>query len=268
MDTITLEQLKELFAGLRAQTSWNVDGEMLWGFYFTSKTASKLESVAETLSQGGYTVAGISPDEDNKETQVLRVERVETHTPESLFVRNQQLESLATEFELDTYDGMDVNPVPTEEELAAAEEDDDELDEEEVQNPELLAAMEALAENPSDDAQETLTSELRQGLYLVPVFDDPEASADSDPDETTQLLVCTDEEGAEFMPLFTDIASLQAWTEEPVSAMALDASEAWDFILSQPECAGAVVNPGTQALSLSRQLVELLKSAGDEESEP
>src|SRR5690348_13267817 len=49
METITIEQLQELFAGLRSETSWNVDGEMLWGYFFISKDQEKLERAANTL---------------------------------------------------------------------------------------------------------------------------------------------------------------------------------------------------------------------------
>lgn len=272
MDTITLEQLKELFAGLRTETPWNVDGEMLWGYFFNSQTEEKLAHAAEALAQGGYNVVGIFKNEDEP-GYLLQVQRVEIHTPESLFARNQQLEALATEFELDAYDGMDVNPVQSEEELAAVDGVDadgqSEFDNspEGVENPDLVAAIAALAQDPSEGAQDALTMQLQRGLYLVPVFSDPQDPAESEEGEEVQLLVCTDPEGAEFMPLFTDTAAMEAWTEEPVNAMALNAGEAWDFILSQPDCAGAVVNPGGLALPLNRQLVEFLKSGADQADE-
>lgn len=300
MDTITLEQLQELFAGLRAQTPWDVDGEMLWGYFFTSPSPEKLKGAAEALLPQGYRLVGIFKSEDEP-TYVLHVERAEVHTPETLFARNQQFEALATEFELEAYDGMDVNPVDGEsdtEDFDETEDDEDTEEEEDgeddddlefadsddssefngpIENPALVAAMAAINEREDDEqAQAALTEELQRAIYLVPVFgdagdfadlDDEEDDADEDEDEAVQLLVCTDENGAEFMPLFTDAEALKGWTEEPVSAMALNASEAWDFILSQPECSGAVINPGGLALPLERTVVEFLKSQFPENEE-
>ncbi len=275
MDTISLEQLKELFAGLRAETSWNVDGEMLWGYFFTSKDQKKLERAAVTLGNGGYTVVDIFEAEDEP-SFVLHVERVEIHTPDTLFARNQQLEALATEFELEAYDGMDVNPVSSGDDEDDEDEAEEEMEEggemdgldEDVENPDLLEAIEAITKNPSEEAQENLTVQLQCGIYLVPVFSDEDGEAEeeeSDEDgEPVQLLICTDDEGAEFLPLFTDVASLEAWTDEPVGAMALNAHEVWEFVLSQPECAGAVINPGGCALPLNRKLVEFLKDVAEE----
>jgi hypothetical protein len=46
----------------------------------------------------------------------LHVERVEAHTPQTLFARNAEFYLLADEFEVESYDGMDVGPVETEDE--------------------------------------------------------------------------------------------------------------------------------------------------------
>ena len=41
------------------------------------------------------------------------MQRVEAHSVDSLFARNEQLYEFATEHGLDSYDGMDVGPVRT-----------------------------------------------------------------------------------------------------------------------------------------------------------
>ena len=272
MDNITLEQLQELFAGLRAQTQWDVDGEMLWGYFFTSTDKDKLERAAENLAQGGYDVAGIYQAEDEP-MFVLHVERVEAHTPETLFTRNQQLEAFASEYELDAYDGMDVNPVDGEEDLEDSDEEAGEdiqaaLEEfEPVTNPGLIEAIEAFEEDPSDEVRDDLTDELQSALYLVPVLNEADGEDIPDEGESVQILVCTDEEEREFVPLFTDVDALKAWTSEPVSAMEFSAAEAWEFVLSQPECAGAVINPAGEAFPLDRDFVTFLKEDLEEASE-
>jgi len=282
METITLQQLQEMFAGLRSETDWNIDGEMLWGYYFTAPAPEVLESVAETLSERDFDISEIF-ESDDEPIFILQAERLEKHTPESLFALNADLEVLAAKFEGVEYDGMDVNPVDGEDECCGECEDCDCEHEEEgeeehqcgcgskhchsesepVENPELVAAIEKIAKDHSEESQHDLTLELQRGLYLVPVFTQAPTDAPAE-DGSMQVLVCVDENDAEFLPLFTDEAALKAWTKEAVSAMVFTAPEAWEFILSQPECAGAVVNPGDTGLPLSREMVGLLKKMIDE----
>jgi hypothetical protein len=107
---ITLKQLEEMFAKMRAETNWDIDGEMLWGYFFTDPNRSKLDRLAGHLGRNGYHVLGIH-DADDKSTQVLHVERIERHTPKTLHQRNTDLSKLAKQFGVESYDGMDVGPV-------------------------------------------------------------------------------------------------------------------------------------------------------------
>jgi hypothetical protein len=109
---IDLAMLEDMFSGMRANTNWNVDGPMLWGYFFTDRSAEKLEKAANYLAADGYRLVGIHQTDD-KSTKVLHVERVETHSPQTLFARNEALYQLASQFGLDSYDGMDVGPAPS-----------------------------------------------------------------------------------------------------------------------------------------------------------
>jgi hypothetical protein len=106
---MTIEHLERMFADMRAQTKWNVDGNMLWGYFFTDPDTNKLKRAADRLSAAGYEVADIYPTDDSS-TSVLRVEKVETHTAQTLDTRNGEFEKLAAELGLESYDGMDVGP--------------------------------------------------------------------------------------------------------------------------------------------------------------
>ena len=108
---IPLQQLETMFANMREQTKWDLDGDMLWGYFFTDPDPKKLEPVAKHLSAAGYRVVAIYPTDD-RSTHALHVERVEHHTPKTLHARNQEFEALATKFRIATYDGMDVGPAP------------------------------------------------------------------------------------------------------------------------------------------------------------
>jgi Regulator of ribonuclease activity B len=108
---IPLSQLEEMFHGMRTGTRWNVDGDLLWGYFFLDPKRENLLPLREHLVQAGYHLADLY-QADDKSTYVLHVERVETHSPATLFRRNTELEALAVRFGVATYDGMDVGLAP------------------------------------------------------------------------------------------------------------------------------------------------------------
>jgi len=111
MGRIEKPALEEMFANIRSETQWPIDADMLWGYFFTDGDRDKLLKAAAALSKRGYTVVGVrepSPEDDDQQTRWLHVERVETHSPDTLHRRNQELYQFAAD--LDSYDGMDVGP--------------------------------------------------------------------------------------------------------------------------------------------------------------
>jgi hypothetical protein len=111
---ITKEQLQSMFDSMRRDAPWKVDGPLLWGYYFTNATPEPLKQAAVQLEALGYRVVDISerPSAASSARWWLHVERVETHSVESLLLRNQQLYELAAKWKLSSYDGMDVGPAP------------------------------------------------------------------------------------------------------------------------------------------------------------
>jgi hypothetical protein len=108
---ITLEQLETMFADMRARAPWNVDGPLLWGYFFYDRNPQKLEKAAAELSQERYRVVSIEKVNSNVLYR-LHVEKVETHSPSSLHARNQALYLFAEKHGLASYDGMDVGRPP------------------------------------------------------------------------------------------------------------------------------------------------------------
>jgi hypothetical protein len=109
---IELEMLERMFANMRAKTVWNVDGPMLWGYFFIDRNEEKLRKAAEYLTDQSYRLVAIRETGDGS-SRVLHVERVEAHSPQTLFARNELLNALADRFELESYDGMDVGTAPS-----------------------------------------------------------------------------------------------------------------------------------------------------------
>ncbi len=103
-------QLVEMFEGMRTQAHWDVDADLLWGYFFTGEDQDAMRRLAKKLVTMSYHFVEIRPDEGESGFW-LHVERVETHSPDSLHQRNQKLERLADKYSVN-YDGMDAGPVP------------------------------------------------------------------------------------------------------------------------------------------------------------
>jgi len=100
-----------MFTGMRGDMGSAVDGELLWGYFFTDPDPKKLEKLVGPLEAKGYKFVKIYGTDD-KSTHCLHVERIEKHTPQTLHALNGEFYKLAEQFQLESYDGMDVGPVP------------------------------------------------------------------------------------------------------------------------------------------------------------
>lgn len=104
-----------MFANISQKTKWDMSQDMLWGYFFTHPSRAKLDFAAKDLSRLGYRVVNVylSDKEDPATPDLwwLHVERIETHSVESLFRRNAELTAFAKTHDLGSYDGMDVGPV-------------------------------------------------------------------------------------------------------------------------------------------------------------
>lgn len=110
MTIIRRDLIEDMFEGMK-KSKWNVDGNLLWGYFFFDPDQKKLESLARHLENSGYSFVDIYPNED-QDVFWLHVERIEKHTVESLDKRNRELHTLAHKFKVQDYDGMDAGPVP------------------------------------------------------------------------------------------------------------------------------------------------------------
>jgi regulator of RNase E activity RraB len=121
-----LEGIREIFETARREDNWNTEEEMLYSFYFIDRDVDKLEKLGLELEKQGYDFVDIFElgDEETEESTgdyLLHIDKVETHTPESLAERNVEFQNLANEYEITSYDGWEFGEVG----------DDDEEEEEE-----------------------------------------------------------------------------------------------------------------------------------------
>jgi hypothetical protein len=111
-----LEGIRQIFAEAKQQDNWNTDEQMLYSYYFVDEDADKLEKLGLELEEKGYDFIGIFElgDEETDEATgeyLLHVDKEETHTPESLAQRNVELQNIADEHEIETYDGWEFGEV-------------------------------------------------------------------------------------------------------------------------------------------------------------
>jgi hypothetical protein len=115
---IERDQLQEMFDNIAEKSDWDMSGDMLWGYFFTHSSREPLESASRLLAAEGYRVVDIYPgekeDDDEPDVWWLHVEKVESHTVDSLNACNERFYEFADGIGLDAYDGMDVGPVETE----------------------------------------------------------------------------------------------------------------------------------------------------------
>lgn len=102
-----LAKLHAMFADAAQKTTWDFKGNLLWGFFFNNPTKEPLFPLAKELEAKGYRVANIYLD-DPKERWWLHVEKIEIHTPESLYDREAELRALIANKSNMVYDGWDV----------------------------------------------------------------------------------------------------------------------------------------------------------------
>jgi hypothetical protein len=93
-----------------AKNPWDLKGDLLWGYYFTSSDKASLERSAWFLERVGYRIVGTHKDQ--KHIWWLHIEKTERHTLDSMAGRNVRLAWFAKACGFTTYDGWDVGQVP------------------------------------------------------------------------------------------------------------------------------------------------------------
>ncbi len=110
MTIIRKDLIEDMFDGMK-KSKWNIDGNLLWGYFFYDPDPKKLETLAQHFDESGYSFVDIYPNEED-DVFWLRVERIEKHTVSSLDKRNMGLHKLARKLKVQEYDDMDAGPVP------------------------------------------------------------------------------------------------------------------------------------------------------------
>ncbi len=111
-----IEGIEQIFAAATKEDRWDLTEDMLYSYYFVDKDADKLEKLGLYLDGQGYDFIDVFElgDEETGEStgeNLLHIDKVETHTPQSLAERNVEFSKLAEEYEIETYDGWEFGEV-------------------------------------------------------------------------------------------------------------------------------------------------------------
>src|SRR5258708_22085583 len=101
---MSIEQLEQMLANMQNKSGWNATGDLRWGYFFTDPEPTKLTPLVAHLVILGYRFVSIYETDDGS-THFLHVERVEAHTPASLLNHTPQMNTLASKFGVESYDG-------------------------------------------------------------------------------------------------------------------------------------------------------------------
>ncbi len=83
--------------------------DMLWGYFFRDHDEDRLSKIRAALEPLGYRFVAVlepTPEDDDQDVLHLHLERIERHTPDSLFRRCQELSELAAKHDLQSFDGF------------------------------------------------------------------------------------------------------------------------------------------------------------------
>lgn len=102
--------IEKFFFHIIIDSDLSPKNSLSWGYYFRNEKVTSLEEARKILISNGYDFAEIILE--GKE-YYLQIEKVETHTIDSLYDRCLELNTLAQKLQINSFDGFDVEAVRT-----------------------------------------------------------------------------------------------------------------------------------------------------------
>jgi hypothetical protein len=100
-----------VFDRVRSSTDWNLEGDLLWGYFFTSGSKAPLVLLSWVLPLFGYRTVDFTLQEDGK-LWWLHSEHIQTNSLESISLRDVRFNRLAGFLFNSDFDGWDVGRAP------------------------------------------------------------------------------------------------------------------------------------------------------------
>ena len=99
-----------VFEAIKKDTKWNMDGDMLYGYFFINKHETPLKALGFILSLAGHRVVDISKNE--RLEYWLHIEEIHSHDLHTISKKDVRLKRIGSIF-FSEYDGWDVGPTPS-----------------------------------------------------------------------------------------------------------------------------------------------------------
>ena len=109
---IDQERLSKTLKNIRKDTKWQLEGPMLWGFFFLDDDLPRLTKTLDELERDGYRFVELIARKSTRGKFLLHVQRVEALSADALRKRNQAFCELADSMGIRSYEGMEVGPAP------------------------------------------------------------------------------------------------------------------------------------------------------------
>lgn len=106
---ITIEKIEEMYSNMKSN-GVDITADFLYGYFFVSNKKALLEKAVPDLEAMNFKFVDIYQSDDNN--WWLHVERIESHSAQTLFDLNKKLYAIADKYKIE-YDGYDLgNPDP------------------------------------------------------------------------------------------------------------------------------------------------------------
>ena len=142
----------------------------------------------------------------------------------------------------------------------------------ELKNDELVATMNAVKANETKETQSAFVTAAIKAKYFTPVdiIDATGAPLEGSgkieipKDAKFNFKLLKNQKGEQFFPLFTDINEYQKWNKsDKIKAIVVTFPQMADLVSKQPNTSGFVINPMSQNMIFTRELLDnLLKAIG------
>ncbi len=100
---------KRVFDHIKENTKWNVNANMLYGYFFINEYEEPLRILGFLLRIGGHRFVDIWKDEETKKYW-LHVEKVQVQNLDSISTKDVRFKKFGEIIFLSEYDGWDVGP--------------------------------------------------------------------------------------------------------------------------------------------------------------
>jgi len=133
-----------------------------------------------------------------------------------------------------------------------------------MENPALITALAAAAQDPSEANQQKLAFQLNRATYLIAINDDnlhdavKPAQDHAKKGVMIKVLTCSDRQERLLLPVFTDWKEMTAFQREKMATFVMPSHQLWSFALSDAY-EGIVINPAGRPLFLSLEQIRKLQ---------